>query len=39
MPKFKFDMHAAVKLSRSNEHGEVVGRAQYASSGDTHLVI
>lgn len=35
---FKYDLKSRVKLNESEEHGEIVGRAEYAYTENTYLI-
>jgi hypothetical protein len=38
MRSFKFDMGQQVTITSSDENGEVIGRAEYATSENTYLL-
>ena len=38
MTKFKFSLEDKVKLTHSDEHGDVIGRSEYINSEPTYLI-
>lgn len=38
MRSFKFDLGQRVSIASSDENGEVIGRAEYATSENTYLL-